>query len=218
MYNPINMNIEDENRLKDRDQREKNKKKRYEARHNAEVQTREETLAEQDRLDKMSLQKVSRMRVAEELNRGFDILTNGQLRGGLAQINATSYMKEPPKVWDRITPSGDKQANIFSANEASASGPIDLEFAAQNFDRRSKRLNTNMARNMPANTQPAAVESGSQVASSAKPPASKASSKISSAKPAVVQDPTPASTRSQASSQRPIRTGGFQKLGAQIVH
>ena len=60
MYNPINMHIEDENRLKDKDQREKNKKKRYEARHQAEINTREETLAEQDRLDKMSLQKVSR--------------------------------------------------------------------------------------------------------------------------------------------------------------
>ena len=32
----------------------------------------------------MALQKVSHMRVAEEINRGFDILTNGELRGGLA--------------------------------------------------------------------------------------------------------------------------------------
>lgn len=32
MYNPINMHIEDEERLKEKDQREKNKKKRFEAR------------------------------------------------------------------------------------------------------------------------------------------------------------------------------------------
>lgn len=51
MYNPINMHIEDEDRLKEKDLREKNKKKRYEARHCAEVQTRGETLAEQERLD-----------------------------------------------------------------------------------------------------------------------------------------------------------------------
>ena len=36
MYNPINMNIEDEKRLNEKDIREKNKKKRYEVRYNAE--------------------------------------------------------------------------------------------------------------------------------------------------------------------------------------
>ena len=51
MYNPINMQVEDENRLHDKDNREKNKKKRYEARYNAEEQTRSETLAEDERLD-----------------------------------------------------------------------------------------------------------------------------------------------------------------------
>ena len=59
MYNPINMQVEDETRLHDKDNREKNKKKRYEARHMAEETTRSETLAENERLDKMSLQKVS---------------------------------------------------------------------------------------------------------------------------------------------------------------
>ena len=59
MYNPINMQVEDEQRLADKDQREKNKKKRYEARHNVEETVREETLAEQERLDQMSLKKVS---------------------------------------------------------------------------------------------------------------------------------------------------------------
>lgn len=36
MYNPINMNIEDETRLNEKDIREKNKKKRYEVRYDAE--------------------------------------------------------------------------------------------------------------------------------------------------------------------------------------
>ena len=36
MYNPINMNIEDEARLNEKDIREKNKKKRYEVRYDAE--------------------------------------------------------------------------------------------------------------------------------------------------------------------------------------
>ena len=46
MYNPINMNIEDEERLNEKDVREKNKKKRYEVRYDAEQMTRKEMLAE----------------------------------------------------------------------------------------------------------------------------------------------------------------------------
>ena len=46
MYNPINMNIEDEDRLNEKDIREKNKKKRYEIRYDTEVITRKEMLAE----------------------------------------------------------------------------------------------------------------------------------------------------------------------------
>ena len=47
MYNPVNMHVEDEERLKEKDQREKNKKKRYEVRYDAEQVTRKEQLAEQ---------------------------------------------------------------------------------------------------------------------------------------------------------------------------
>ena len=43
MYNPINMNIEDEQRLQDRDQREKNKKMRYEMRKIIEDKTKKES-------------------------------------------------------------------------------------------------------------------------------------------------------------------------------
>lgn len=89
------------------------------------------------------MQKVSYTRVAEEINRGFDILTNGELRGGLAKIDATDFMKVQPKVWDKITPrnaSGMQNAESAQANE------MNLEFEAKTFERRSRRLNTNMAR------------------------------------------------------------------------
>ena len=49
MYNPVNMKIEDEKRLIEKDQRDANKKKRYEVRYDAEDITRKETLAEFDR-------------------------------------------------------------------------------------------------------------------------------------------------------------------------
>ena len=102
MYNPINNVAEDEQRLADKDTREKNKKARYGIRYVADAATREEMLAEQDRLDKMSLKKVSRKRVAEEEGRGFDIIANEKLQGGLAKMEATEFMQNAPRVWDQI--------------------------------------------------------------------------------------------------------------------
>lgn len=49
MYNPVNMKIDDEQRLYERDLREKNKKARYEVRYDVEDMNRKEGLAEQDR-------------------------------------------------------------------------------------------------------------------------------------------------------------------------
>jgi hypothetical protein len=102
MYNPVNMQVEDENRLMEKDLREKNKKQRYEVRYDAETITRKECLAEQDRLDAMALNKVSFMRDREQLQRGFDILTNDHLSGGLAKRDATQFMQKPQPIWKRL--------------------------------------------------------------------------------------------------------------------
>lgn len=50
MYNPVNMKIEDEKRLYERDLREKNKKARFEVKYDFEAVTRKEGLAEVERL------------------------------------------------------------------------------------------------------------------------------------------------------------------------
>jgi hypothetical protein len=102
MYNPVNMHVEDEQRLKERDLREKNKKKRYEMRFEFEQATRKECLAEQDRLDNMKLNKYKFDRVQEEVGRGFDIITNGQLIGALSNLDKTKYMKPAVGLWDRM--------------------------------------------------------------------------------------------------------------------
>lgn len=49
MFNPINMKIEDPERLYKMDLREKNKKARYEIRYEEELNARKGGLAEQDR-------------------------------------------------------------------------------------------------------------------------------------------------------------------------
>jgi hypothetical protein len=81
MYNPINMKIEDEQRLYERDLREKNKRKRFEVRYDVEQMTRKNGLAEQDRQENFKMGKVSHLRNKEEIERGFDILTNDPLVG-----------------------------------------------------------------------------------------------------------------------------------------
>lgn len=128
MYNPINMAIEDEKRLKEKDQREKAKKARYDARYIAEDVVKKETLAEDKRLDEMSLKKVSHMRVQEELSRGFDILTNGELRGGLAKIEATTYMQKAPKIWDQISPKNNGETPTPNCANASERSKLNFDF------------------------------------------------------------------------------------------
>ena len=78
MYNPINMKIEDEQRLYERDLREKNKRKRFEVKYDVEAMTRKGGMAELARDDQMRLNKISHMRFKEQAERGFDILTNDE--------------------------------------------------------------------------------------------------------------------------------------------
>lgn len=59
MYNPINMQIEDQQRLYERDLREKNKRQRFEVRYDVEARTRKEGFSEQERADLMKLNKVA---------------------------------------------------------------------------------------------------------------------------------------------------------------
>lgn len=213
MYNPINMVVEDEKRLQEKDLREKNKKARYQVRYVAEDTTRKEQLAEQERNDKMSLSKVSRQRVAEELNRGFDILTNNELRGGLAQIEATEYMKSAPKVWDQICSKTQDKGFEMSGPMSSNSN---VDFHATQFASRSRRLSTHVG---PEATKAAALETkpaeyNSSSRRSNMPPSVRSQIGSHSSKP--LPGAVPQSTRSAMTtgSGRPIRTGGFQKIGA----
>ena len=50
-------------------------------RYDVEDLVRRESLAEQDRVDRMILNKISGNRFREEIERGFNILSNDQLKG-----------------------------------------------------------------------------------------------------------------------------------------
>jgi hypothetical protein len=81
MYNPVNMKIEDQERLYERDLREKNKRKRFELRYDVEAMTRKQGIADQIRAEEQKMNKMSYLKYKEELERGFDILTNDPLTG-----------------------------------------------------------------------------------------------------------------------------------------
>jgi hypothetical protein len=70
------MHIEDRDRLYQKDLREKNKRMRYEVRYDVEADTRKEGMANFERDQEMKLNKISMQRYKEQLERGFDILTN----------------------------------------------------------------------------------------------------------------------------------------------
>lgn len=103
MYNPVNMKIEDEKRLYEKDLREKNKIARFEVKYDYEQQVRKEGLAEVERKENMKLNKISGLRYREETQRGFDILTNNKLEGA-----GVSYKMEqvsnsgPVKAWNKV--------------------------------------------------------------------------------------------------------------------
>jgi hypothetical protein len=86
MYNPVNMQIEDEKRLLEKDIRDKNKKKRFEVRYDADQLTKDEGVAEDTRLDDMALKRMSYKHSHVQVNRGFNILSNGELPESLKII------------------------------------------------------------------------------------------------------------------------------------
>jgi hypothetical protein len=103
MYDPVNMHIVDKERLIEKDQREKNKKARYEVRYDVEAVTRKEGLADQDLKEKMKLNKISGLRYKEETARGFDILTNEKLDGPATNIKMDQVSNSGPiKCWNNV--------------------------------------------------------------------------------------------------------------------
>lgn len=172
MYNPINMKVEDPQRLVDKDIRDKNKKKRYEVRQQVEIQTREEGLAEQDRTDNMALRRISHKHTEEQVGRNFNILTNGDLPNGLRIIKdqKQDFLKKPAETWTHIS-SADPSAVNSKPESSCKQSNVDLQ--RTNYGMRDTRVN-------------------------------------------LLQ--TQKSAHSQApSSKSAIRSGGFQKLGAELA-
>lgn len=102
MYNPVNMKIEDNDRLYERDLREKNKRKRFEVRYDVEAKTRKDGMRDTDKLAKMKLNKISHLRFKEEMERGFDILTNDPNSGpGATKILHKPFFNPPRGVWTK---------------------------------------------------------------------------------------------------------------------
>lgn len=100
MYNPVNMKIEDRDRLYEKDLREKNKRQRFEVRYDVESKLRKEGIEDQMKQEAFGVNKISYMRFREAKERGFDILTNdGHTQETLKKIEGPSA-QPPMKVWN----------------------------------------------------------------------------------------------------------------------
>lgn len=100
MYNPVNMKIEDSDRLLEKDIREKKKRQRYEVRYDVEAKTRKEGIQEQMKQEEFGLNKISHMRYKEITERGFDILTNDQMDQEKKAKVEGPRAKPAEKVWN----------------------------------------------------------------------------------------------------------------------
>ena len=203
MYNPVNMHVEDEDRLKEKDLREKNKKRRYEVRYDFEQVTRKETLAEQDRLENMKLAKIKYERVQEEVERGFNIINNGDLPQELNKKNFKKFMKPQVGVWDRLSPKGeDAKANDFTTVQVQQA----IQMNGCDFQTRSRRISHQPANHLKTHENIQKPPSHSSM----KPHSHHSVHPSSQAKMS-------AQVGSEQGSRRAVRTGGFQRMGQEIV-
>jgi hypothetical protein len=206
MYNPVNMHVEAEERLKEKDLREKNKKRRYEVRYDYEQVNRKDDLAQQDRLEHLKLSKIKYERVQEEVDRGFNIITNGELPPGLSHMEQGKYMKPAVGVW--------KQMGHNEEDKKASSRLATIDLVGMDLQTRSRRYALHSPKLIVDVQKPP-----SHAASLPKSHASAHPSSHASAKPnshASMKPPSHAAA-SQTSSKRAIRTGAFQKMGHEIV-
>lgn len=105
LYNPVNGRIQDEKRLYERDLREKNKRKRFELRYDMERQVHKQALGEEERMSKISLNKINVQRFRDTTDRGFDILTNKQFNKQAeegSKMLHNPHVNPPPSTWTKI--------------------------------------------------------------------------------------------------------------------
>ena len=165
LYNPVNGVIEDEERLWERDLREKNKRKRYEIRYDMEKQARKHGLGENERQDKIALNKVNVQRFRDTTDRGFDILSNKQFNNPVDKGSKTIFqplVQPPPSTWTKIKNSSNafdnfhpqsssrrSESNLERLDEEVEAGELNdrlyattqIDFSqTQAMERRSKRL------------------------------------------------------------------------------
>jgi hypothetical protein len=155
----------------------------------------------------MKLNKIKFDRVAEEVDRGFNIITNGELPPGLSNLENTKYMKPHVGVWEKMghQPDQSKPASNHSAKENT------FEISGYDVKTRSRRYAqlspTHAAAVAPTSLAPASHAASLPSKSNASAhPASHASSKPASH--ASMKPPSHAAA-SETSSKRAIRTGAF---------
>ena len=130
----------------------------------------------------MALRRISHKHTEEQVNRNFDIITNGNMQSSLNMIkkDQQEFLKKPSDTWSNIAP---HQTAPASKNSQSAFAQgSDIELQRTQFGERATRVQL-------LHTQKS----------------------HHSAAPKSQHSAAPSSKRSE------IRSGGFQKLGADLA-
>lgn len=105
LYNPINCHVEDEHRLYLKDLKDKNKRKWYELRYDLEWKIHKEGLSEEERVKQIGLNKVNYGRFTENIEWGFDIISNKKINDPSDKESKTVYdahCTKPVDVWTKL--------------------------------------------------------------------------------------------------------------------
>lgn len=106
LYQPINMQVVDEARLREIDERRRNAKKRYESRFDLEREYRVRSIQhrdveEQERQKTLRINRVNAQRFLEVRDRGYNIITHSPFEGRFAEELPVPYVQPKPSVWER---------------------------------------------------------------------------------------------------------------------
>eukprot|EP00743_Colponemidia_sp_Colp-15_P003066 GILK01003314.1.p1 GENE.GILK01003314.1~~GILK01003314.1.p1 ORF type:complete len:449 (-),score=49.27 GILK01003314.1:295-1599(-) len=101
LYNPVNMEIKDERGFQYVEHRDKGRKERYRLRYDKEEEFHSRDVETSEKLLNRSLNRLSAAQFAEEISRGYDIVSGAPFHG-LQAVKKHYPVKTPASVWESL--------------------------------------------------------------------------------------------------------------------
>eukprot|EP00742_Colponemidia_sp_Colp-10_P003399 GILJ01003619.1.p1 GENE.GILJ01003619.1~~GILJ01003619.1.p1 ORF type:complete len:441 (-),score=54.98 GILJ01003619.1:96-1379(-) len=114
LYNPVNMEIKDERGFQYVEHRDKGRKERYKLRYDKEEEFHTRDVETSEKVLSRSLNRLSAAQFAEEVSRGYDIVSGAPFHGLQAVKKYYPAVKTPSSVWESLI----RSSAVDSATEA----------------------------------------------------------------------------------------------------